>query len=189
MASERAQLRVALLVEDRRTERFFRELLDCLGFDKRKFRIIPLPNGKGDARVWVRKRYPSEVRMLRQKRHQQQLCLIAVRDGDNTSVALRKADLDSALRDAGLEPRQKGERLATPVPTWSIETWLLALLGDDTVGETEKQKQNFENHYPGKKDRQALRAAAQAWSSKADKVPSVPSLADGKAEMKRIESS
>jgi len=187
MASERAQLRGALIVEDRRTERFFRELLDCLGFDWHKFRIIPLPNGKGDARAWVRKRYPSEVKLLRQKRHQR-LCLIAVRDGDNTGVAPRKADLDSALCDAGLDPRQKGERIATPVPTWSIETWLLALLGDDTVEETTKTKLAFEKLYPGKEEGRALRDAAQAWRSRADQVPSVPSLKDGKTEMSRIDS-
>lgn len=184
MTSSRAQLRGVLIVEDKRTERFFRELLEQLGFDKHKFRIIPLINGRGDARAWVRERYVSEVKLLRQKRYQR-LCLIAVRDGDNVGVASRKADLDSALREAGLDPRQPDERIATPVPTWSIETWLLALLGDTTVDETISRKHDF--RYTGKQEGQALRDAAQAWRSRVDHVPSVQSLADGNAEMSRLD--
>jgi hypothetical protein len=182
MASDRAKLRGTVLVEDRRTERFFRELLVRLGFDKRKFTFKPAPSGKGDAGAWVRAQYPFEVNVLRQKRHQQ-LCLVAVRDGDSAGVASKKADLDSAC------PRQEDERIAIPVPTWSIETWLLALLGDDTIDETASRKREFEDRYPGKEERQALRDAAQAWRSRADQVPSVPSLADGKTEMNRIDPS
>ena len=90
---------------------------------------------------------------------------------------------------AQLDQRQKDERIATPVPTWSIETWLLALLGDDSVDENEKQKWNFEKRYPYKEEQQALRDAARAWRNRADQVPSVPSLADGKAELRRIDAS
>ncbi|MFL6209959.1 MAG: hypothetical protein ACJ74W_13970 [Pyrinomonadaceae bacterium] len=186
MTHNRAQLRGSLLVEDKRTERFFRELLDRLGFDKHKFRIIPLINGKGDARAWVRGQYISEVKLLRQKRHQR-LCLIAVRDGDNIGVASRKADLNSALCDVGLDPRQQDELIATPVPTWSIETWLLALLGDASVDETVSRKQDFQRRYPEKHERQSLRDAAHAWRNRADQIPSVPSLADGRTEMSRID--
>lgn len=188
MPGDRKQLRGTVLVEDRRTERFFRELLVRLGFDKRKLTFRTAPKGKGDAKAWVRaqSQYPYEVRLLRQKKYQR-LSLVAVRDGDNDGLAKRKIDLDSALRDAGLDPRQEAERIATPVPTWSIETWLLALLGDDTIEETASRKQDFEHRYPGKAERAALHDAAEAWRSRVDQVPSVPSLADSKTEMSRID--
>jgi hypothetical protein len=188
MPTDRKQLRGTVLAEDRRTERFFRELLDGLGFDKRKFNFKTAPSGKGDAGAWVRAQYPFEVRLLRQKRHQR-LSLIGARDGDNTGVVSRKADLDSALGDAMLAPRQSNERIANPVPTWSIETCLLALLGDATIDETTSRKRDFEGRYPGKEERQALRDAAQAWLNKVDLFPFVPSLADGKTEMSRIDPS
>ncbi len=185
MVNDRAQLRGTVLVEDRRTERFFRELLDRLGFDRRKLFFSPAPKGRGDAGDWVRKQHPMEVNLLRQKRHQR-LFLLSVRDGDNEGWVARKADLDDALRDAGLSPRQKDELIVTPVPTWSIETWLLALLGDDTINETESQKRTFEKSYPEKHERQALQDAAQAWRIRVNRVPSVPSLADSEIEMSRI---
>ena len=181
MPSDRRQLRGTVLVEDRRTERFFRNLLDCLGFDKRKFIFRPAPAGKGDAGVWVGAQYTAEVEILRKKRDQRHLALVAVRDGDNNGFVLEKAGLDSFVK------RKPDELIATPVPTWSIETWLLALLGDDTIDETGSQKQEFEKRYPGKAERQALREAAQAWRARTGQVPSVPSLSDGRAEMNRID--
>jgi hypothetical protein len=179
---DRHQVRGTVLVEDRRTERFFRELLVSLGFDKLKFKFITAPSGKGNASAWVRAQYVFEVNLLRRKRYQR-LCLIAVRDGDRYGVASRKADFDAAL---GMS-READETIATPVPTWSIETWLFALLGDDTIKEDSSQKYRFEQQYRGRAERQALREAAKAWPIRANKAESVPSLADGKAELRRID--
>jgi hypothetical protein len=187
MANDRSQIRVILLGEDRRTDRFFTKLLVELGFDKGKITHKVAPSGQGDAGAWVRAQYPAEVNLLRRKRHQKGLLLLAARDGDNDGLAKRKADLDRALREKELDVRQDDERIITPVPTWSIETWLLALLDDATVGENESRKRDFERRYPEKQEQQALQDAAQAWRSKADQIPSVPSLADSKTEMSRID--
>lgn len=198
MPTERRQLRGTVLVEDSRTERFFRELLLHLGFERHKLYFIPAPKGKGDAKAWIRaqSQYPSEVRKLRQRRFQQ-VFLITVMDGDNADPVRRKAELDVCLQDQGMGPRQADERIAIPVPTWSIETWLLALLGE-SVDEATSQKREFERRYPGKEERSALRDAAIAWDSLrrrvaalrwesgADRISSVPSLADSKIEMRRI---
>lgn len=186
MPTERGQLRGTVLVEDSRTERFFRELLLHLGFERHKLYFIPAPKGKGDAKAWIRaqSQYPSEVRKLRQRRFQQ-VFLITVMDGDNADPLRRKAELDICLQDQGMDPRQADERIAIPVPTWSIETWLLALLGE-SVDETTSQKREFEKRYPGKGERTGLRDAAQAWRDRAGGIPSVPSLADSRIEMRRI---
>ena len=187
MPSEHKQLRGIVLSEDPRTESFLRKLLLDLGFEQTRLRFRPAPKGQGSASAWIRAQYPLEVKLLRQKRHQRGLFLIAVCDGDSDGLAHRKESLGAALRAAGLAHRRKNERIATPVPTWSIETWLLALLGDDRVDENDSKKRTFERRYPRAKEGQALREAAQAWRSRADQVPSVPSLADGKTELERID--
>jgi hypothetical protein len=68
----------------------------------------------------------------------------------------------------------------------SIETWLLALLGE-SVNEATSQKREFERRYPGKEERSALRDAAQAWLVRAGGIASIPSLADSIIEMRRID--
>jgi hypothetical protein len=188
MPSDRKKLRGLILTEDRRTQRFFKNLLVDLGFDRNRLRFVTAPSGKGNAALWVRSQYPDEVRLLRTKNYQQGLFLVAVRDGDNIGVRVRKADLDNALREAGLVPRNSKERIATPVPTWSIETWLLALLGDDDVDELSTRKQDFENEYrENDEETKALLDAAKAWRHKSKNL-SLPSLADSKSEMKKLDS-
>jgi hypothetical protein len=182
MPIERAKFRGTVLVEDRRTERFFRELLVRLGFLDNKLFFRTAPSGKGAASAWVRAQYMGEVRLVRQKRHQR-IFLIVVLDGDSTGMASKKRDLDIALDS----PRHEDERIANLVPTWSIETWLLALLEHSDIDETSSRKQDFERHYPGKQERQGIRDAAQVWRSRAHRIPTVPSLADSKTEMKRID--
>jgi len=185
MANEHVKLRGVVLTEDRRTERFFRELLDSLGFDKRKFIFLTAPSGRGNACAWVRSQYAHEVNLLRRKRHQR-LCLIAVRDGDNVGVTVRKTEMDDALVEVGLAPRGKEELIVLPVPTWSIETWLLGLLAREPNDETISRKREFEALYSESSERDALRNASRDWSTRADQVLTIPSLADGKQEMKRI---
>lgn len=186
MANERTHLRGAVLTEDRRTERFIRALLEKLGFNKSNFRFLTAPAGEGDACAWVRLQYPSEVRLMRRKRYQR-LALIAVRDGDNQGILHRKSEMDKELGQAGLRPRQKNELIVLPVPTWSIETWLLGLPGVDQIDEMDDKKREFEKRCPGKDEGECIRSAAAEWPVMADRYPSVPSLADSKTELQRIQ--
>ena len=154
-----------------------------LGFNWKRLTFRTAPSGRGDAKRWVRSQYPEEVALLRRRNYQRGLFLIAVCDGDNVGLAARKADLDGTLPG----PRGEEERIAKPVPTWSIETWLLALLGQETTDENETRKHEFERQYPkGEAETRALVEASEAWRARADQIPSVPSLADSKTEMRRI---
>ena len=184
MPSDRQKLRGLVLAEDKRTERFFRELLGVLGFKKRSFRFETAPAGKGSAEAWVARRYPDEVKVLRSKNYQQGLRLVAVRDGDGVGVDSRKRQLDQALQSVDLTVRQADEGIATPVPTRNIETWLLALLGADPIDETTDHKHHFENEH-GAHETSVLRDAAAAWNS-IDNT-SLHSLRDGKTEMERLD--
>src|SRR5690606_23515650 len=127
---------------------------------RHRIRFDSAPSGTGAAEAWVRKRYPREVRLLRAKRHQRDLCLVAVRDGDCVGVIRRKLELDQELQFEELEPRQAGERIATPVPSWSIETWLLALLGDAELPEDVPGKPEFLKRHRGR-EREAVLVAVR----------------------------
>ena len=182
MSGDNAKRRVRVLAEDRRSERLIRKLLDGWGYDRRRVEYITAPAGSGAAEAWVRVRYVEEVRRLRARSNQTGLCLIAMRDGDAAGLDDRKRDLDEALRDAGLAVRGQ-DPIATPVPTWSVETWLLHLLGT-AVNEVESKKAAFEQAYrTSDKEEQALRGAAQAWPGA---EPRPGSLDDGRAEFQRI---
>jgi hypothetical protein len=190
MSNDRAKLRGVVVTEDRRTERFVRHLLVAGGYDKRQFRFRTAPSGRGAGEAWVLLQYPSEVKRMRANRHQR-LCLIAVRDGDGVGVDGRKLELEQALRDAELQPRGPRERIATPVPTWAIENWLLDLLGYANVNEDQcpaadggpTWKQVFERVF-GADEKHALSTAAELWSTASIRLPS---LADGRVELSRVD--
>lgn len=184
MASERKSLRGLILVEDKRQERFLRTLLRTLGFELRNFKFDVAPSGKGAAEAWVRKRYPDEVRVLRSKNFQQSLCLVAMRDGDAGGVAARKAELADELTARGYPKRGVAERISTPVPTWSIETWILWLLGQAQVTEAEPCKAAFPPSGMG--ERRAIEAAVEAWPLDPTEASLLPSLADGQGEFAKL---
>ncbi len=190
MTAERRRMRGVVLVEDKRSERFCRHLLRSLGYETRQFTFDIAPSGMGAAETWVRKRYLGEVRALRSRSYQQDCCLIAVRDGDRAGVTRRKAELDGDLDSAGMDRRGGGERIATPVPTWSIETWLFDLLGEPDIDETIPYKIVFDQRYGGD-ERNTLRRAAKAWvyPKTSERRPALPSMGDGRREFDRVDPS
>jgi hypothetical protein len=182
----RASMRGVVLCEDKLTERFVRKLLGSLGFDtQRRIRFETAPSGSGSGEAWVKQRYPHEVRLLRSKRHQRDLCLLAIRDGDRFGVDVRKRELDEQLETEQLAPRQPRERIATPVPTWSIETWLLTLLGDDRWHEGVPVKAELAKRH-GERADEAIVAAVRAWTEGAAEASTLPSLRDGLLELARL---
>lgn len=192
MPGDRKGIQGIVLVEDPRSERFVRHLLDRLGFDVRKVRFERAPSGRGAAECWVLARYPREVRYLRSR--QPLRFLLAIRDGDAVGVARRKQQLDHALAEAGLAARAAGEHIATPVPAWAIENWLFDLLDRKGVNEDRRPSGNegptwkelFDREFAGA-ERSALRRAAEAWANGPPARPELPSLADGRAELTRID--
>ena len=130
-------MKIKILCEDQMHEVFVRRALVNLGFHRRDFLLPAIsPRGKDSAEQYVRERYPQELRILREKKHQK-LALIVVTDGDNVGVDRRFKQLQKSCQDCNIPPRQKGERVAFFVPTWDIETWLAYLDGQD-VDETKR---------------------------------------------------
>ncbi|MBT9585224.1 hypothetical protein IV102_17905 [bacterium] len=98
--------------------------------------------------------------------------------------------MDEALKEAGKRVRSKGEPIALPVPTWSIENWLLSLLEESEIDEERQSKAPnltwkhiFEHKY-GDDEGAAIKAVANAWIS--PQPGELPSLTDGREEVERI---
>lgn len=178
-------VRGVVLCEDRRTERFFRRLLTALGFNLRKFTFLTAPSGVGAGEAWVLQQMPREVGVVR-RYHQENVGLLAARDGDAMGVVARKREVDALLKAREMAPRGPDERIALPVPTWAIENWLLDLLGHGGVDERRGPgaagatwKQVFEREHPDEGG--AVAKAAEEWGS-----GRLTSLIDGRAELDRL---
>ncbi len=121
---------VVLLCEDTQHEVFVRAFLVKLGLKKR--RLFPVSRESGDAKQFIRKRLPVELRALRQYAGQGRI-LIVMTDADNLSTAQRL----QTLRTACEQSDEKIEGAYCFVPRWEIETWL-EYLQDHPVNENHR---------------------------------------------------
>lgn len=180
-------LRVRILCEDRRTERFLRGV--CRRFGLQVLDVVVAPSAGGAASAWVAANYPKQVRLLRSKKYQRNLGLIVHIDGDNRGVNGRKADLDGRLTSdqPALAARAPTEAIAVLVPTWCIETWLLHLSGIAQPPESDGLKRDPDTQYSAALHQldstlaDSIRAAVAAWPG-----TTPPSLADGHGELQRV---
>lgn len=178
---------VVILCEDVEQRSFFEGLCKRLGFVSRVIRVLVAPSGEGAAEQWVRAQYPREVRAYRAKENHVTNGLLAAIDGDARGVISRKTQLDEALIASGLEPRQAGDRIATCVPTWSIETWLAWLC--EVMDVDERTPYKLEPSYRRAREAGAIsaRGAIEGWFA-AVRSGEPPSLADGRREILRLQS-
>lgn len=99
--------------------------------------IRPLisPPGKTSAFDWVIEQYPAQVNAYRLARAKKHIWLIVVVDADMGSVERRLGQLRLHLEQANdlrlRELRIESETIARLVPRRNIETWILALNGED----------------------------------------------------------
>ena len=182
-------VRIAILAEDRLSERFARRVLMDLGYERHELRFITdgrPDSGQGSAKQWVDLKYPAEVKTCRQKSHQKGIALLIGTDADEQTVDQRSRALTTALQKADLKPRGKDERIVHWIPRWSIETWGLALTGRNADEET-----------PFKNTAQAKgidwKAAASAFVEgygmhvRGDPIDCLPSLLAAYHETERLE--
>ena len=182
--ARRRGVRVTVLVEDRALERFVREVLLLLRFQRHEMRFVMHQAGRGSAKQWVEQRYPSEVRAHRKEAHHQQIILLVGTEADEQTVADRFRYLASKLTDAGLADRNDNERIALWVPKWNVETWFLHLSGE---GVDEKKDYKTKLRNPD------YRAVAREFVSRFRMSPSehsaaLPSLKVAFKETRRLDS-
>lgn len=138
------KIQVIILCEDKQQEVFARHFLTKSGFEPRKIRVLPLPNGKQSGEQYVRETYPEQVKLYRSKSSYLSSCLIVLIDADpKYSVKQRLDSLDSALEENEeySQPKRKPEeKIAIFVPKRNIETWIYYLRGETVDEETKYPK-------------------------------------------------
>lgn len=130
----RRPARITVLCEDLQQATFVRRFLMRRGWTRHDLREEIHTPGQGAGEQAVRKRFPRELRAYRSKCNHLHNALILVVDADTRTPKVRADQLDQACREAGIEPRQKDERVLFAIPKRNIETWLAYLRGE-TVNE------------------------------------------------------
>lgn len=176
MPSDRRHLEV--WCEDDAHRQFVRKFFQQrFGLGPRDLDVKAAPQGRGSAAQWVTANYPTVVGRARAARNQAHRGFLVMLDGDNEGFRTRKDRLCGRP-----DQRERSDRVAIWVPTWSVETWVLWLHGD-SVTEDESYKES-----PRANDLGALAAdAVKRWEpSRPDEATTVPSLADARVELRRL---
>lgn len=119
-----------------------------MGWTKRDIRVPAYPRGKGSAEQWVRAAYIRELATYHKKFRS--YAFIAITDGDKLGVENRQKQIEQACKAANIKPRSDDDAVAIVVPTWSIETWIKYLDGEEINEQqkTVKKKKNESECYP-----------------------------------------
>ena len=174
-----SQARIWLWCEDREHEAFARHLLkERFGLDARRLFVKIAPRGEGAASAWVLRKYQEEVLpTARRARHQLHLGFLVLVDGDNVGWRRRVEQFEEA---GGKEPRP--ERIAICAPTWSIETWVLWLCGEDV-----SEALSLKSRLPAMEFRTRLGKAIELWEPpRQTETECLPSLTAGRVELDRL---
>jgi len=121
---------IVILCEDRQHEVFIRHYLKKRhSVTERQIRVVVCPEGRGAGEQYVRREYPIQVMVLRQKRHLSK-ALVTMIDADTQMVSERLNQL--------VPLPQETEKIVRLVPKRNIETWIYYLNNDlSSVNETD----------------------------------------------------
>jgi hypothetical protein len=177
-------IRVVLLVEDRMLERFAFAVLNKLGCNSRKIRLIPYPGGTNTKR-WVTHKYPEEVKAYRREANNQpNLALLVGTEADELTVQKRCGDLAAALTAKEISPRNLNERIVLWIPKWHVETWILFLSGTN-VNENEHYKNRVKYPDLDSVGKEFVRLFREC--QKGSVIDALPSLQTAFHETKRLD--
>ena len=156
-----------VVVEDRAQQNLVRRYLQrCWGsnYSERKIDWRPLPAGRGSGEQYVRREYARQVRACRSslgKRNSS--LLITVVDADTETTSRRASQLSAALESEGLPPPAPGEPIAVLIPKRHVETWILALMGNN-VDERVDYKRAPHSYVPTRNDIKDAASELHAWT-------------------------
>lgn len=177
---------VVLLCEDKRHEQFCRRFLSERGVSHRRIRSLVAPPGCGDAKAWVRERYPMELKAYRAKANHLTNSLVVMTDVDQETHQQRRSSLENACQLAGITDATLNERILVALPKWAIETWILNLMGEPLPEETRVQPSHKQRANP--LSNQAAKRLAQACSGTRlpRGWPELPTLGDACVQFSRL---
>jgi hypothetical protein len=129
----RRKVNLVIICEDVQQSTFARRYLAKRGFEPGKIRVRQNPAGKGSGEHFVRQQFVNEVKLFRQKGSYGQggVAIVALIDADTMSVQERLGQINSDLKQNGLDGIGQDERIAVFIPKRNIETWIRFANGDD----------------------------------------------------------
>jgi hypothetical protein len=145
---------VVILAEDMRQARLVRAYLRARhpNLHRKQIHDTEMANGRCSGEQWVREHYLEQVlaQLIRRARKpnvsKPEKWLIVVIDADKSTVQERLNELRRLLDESKDERvrkcRVEVENIARLVPKWSIETWILNLIGETTDEDTPYKRQN-----------------------------------------------
>lgn len=170
-----------ILCEDLQSRVFVYRALLRRGYNKRRIRLVPVPDGQGAGEQHVVLSYAEEVRVHRSRAARMKAALLVHIDADTLPIERRHARLAEALKQAGEAERRDDEAIAILVPKRNIETWIHFFLKGVAVDESIA--------YPKLAEESEAWPAAEAFdqaSKTAAPANAPPSLVAALAEMGRI---
>ncbi len=187
--------RFIVLCEDLQSQSFIYRALVERGANRRQIQKEPLPSqsGGGSADAFIIARYPNQVKAFRTRAAHARTGLVVHLDADPGHSATERHDqLAAKLAEAGQPRRGPDEAIAELVPKRNIETWIHAL--DPELAAKSKRPLDEDNEFPKFQGRESVCApAAEAFAIHARNgsmppiVESIPSLADGLGEFRRLD--
>jgi hypothetical protein len=175
--------RVEVWCEDRRHEQFARELLSTqFSVHRKRMNIHVAPRGEGSAAQWVIKQYQIVEARAHAVRHQERLGFLVMVDGDQVGRAKRMQGLCG-----GPDRRERADRIAICIPTWSIETWVLWLTDGQRHARRLDEKESYRNVVDEREYGRLVRCAVQAWDPpRPEESATLPSLDASRVELRRL---
>jgi hypothetical protein len=174
-----------VLCEDETHWLFVYRWLLAKGAKPNEIVLVPLPAGRGAGFQHVLGKYAREIGEYRRKAHHvQSRRLIVVLDGDASTAAQRVAELGAKLDEAGIAPRDVGERVCLLVPCRNGETWIHFFHGHPV-----DEVSDYKPLYPGDAKAIACVRAGQAFAAWLQAPPSLgspPALLAARSEAARV---
>jgi len=100
-----------------------------MGWNMRELRVEKSPSAGGSAEQWVRERFPTELKVYRQRRQRAVSALIAMIDADSKDLQERINEFQKACQSWQMHFRGEDEAVAFGIPKRNIETWIHYLNG------------------------------------------------------------
>ncbi|MRG90795.1 hypothetical protein [Polyangium spumosum] len=184
------RFRLHVLCEDELHMNFVLRLADRYRIGEKYLFIDAPPKGIDDAKEYVLKEYVNIVDRWRSARHDENVGLLVVIDGDKEGVLRRRSELTRRLKSANRPPVAASDPVAILVPTYSIETWIAWLCGHRPVSELQRYKSDEPlGRDVARKIKDGVytpKLALAAWTPPdPDEATHVPSLADARDELSR----
>lgn len=134
------RVKVVLLCEDSQHEAFSRRFFRGMGWNTRELRVEKSHSAAGSAEQGVRRRFPIELRVYRQRRLRAASALVTIIDADTKEVLNRISEFKDQCESMQVPFRTSDEAVAFAVPKRNIETWIHYLNGEQVNEKDEYPK-------------------------------------------------